>query len=330
MPFEKRLSFPSTAADNNLLLGKLNFQKAGVSPWSLGKYATVFLHPTLESLTLVAAEINPMSVGYLRHYRKLTPLSHLHLDHCDVSFRALEAILSLPRALELLELQEYDYGRSYKYGLTSPEELKAALVTQKDTLRELHLGLRRQSTIFAGPLDSSYMAALQCLTIECAKLDNITHAMVVPNGENEKDIMLIASNVEMANSALVWMVVPQFSMRIVLQSPPGYMPSRHTQLMIEGLGQILRGYNDRRVKVQLLMVRLTELEGAVPPYLHDEKVPEKVLCYDSFTGTSTWHTRTDAEMRAAEEICRMRHATAFSSSTVDTTGDFLLGQLNSA
>ena len=312
-----------------MILGKLNFQKAGGSPWSLGKYTTVFLHPTLESLTLVAAEISPTSVCYLRHHRNLTCLRRLHFDHCDISFQALEAILLLPRALERLELQEYDYCRSYKYGLTSSEELKAALVAQKDTLKELHLGLRRQSTIFAGPLDFSYMATLQCLTIECAKLDNITHAMVVPNGERENDVMLIASNIEMANSALVWMVVPNFSIKVVLQTPSGYVPSRHTQLMIEGLGQILRGYNDQRIKVQLFMMRLTEV-GAVPPYLHDEKVPEKVLCYDSFAATPTWDTRTDAEVRMAEEIYRMQHTTPFSSSTVDTTGDFLLGQLNSA
>lgn len=273
-----------------------------------------------------------MDVARLRHYKKLTPLTHLHLDHCDVSFRALETILSMPRALQRLELQEYDYGPpSYKYGLTSAEELKAALVPQSQSLKELHIGFRRQSTIFAGPLDFNYFESLESLTVECTRLDNITHAMVVPDSGEERDIMLIASHIEVINAALVWIVVPRFNIKLVLQLPPGYIPSRHTQLMIEGLGQVLRGYNDQRLRVQLVVIRLTERKDAVAPYLHDERIPERVLCYDSLAATQNWNTKTDAEILAAEEERRrMQFATAVSNGTEDTPGDFLPEQLNSA
>lgn len=280
----------------------------------------------------MAAEINPADVAHLRHYKKLTPLNHLHLDHCDVSFRALETILSMPKALERLELQEYNYGPpSYKYGLTSAEELKAALIPQSHSLRELHINFRRQSTIFAGPLDLNYLGSLETLTVECAGLDSITHAMVVRDSEEERDIMLIASHIEVSNAALVWIVVPRFNIKLVLQLPPGYMPSRHTQLMIEGLGQVLRGYNDKRLKVQLVVVRLTEVTDAVPPYLHNERRPERVLCYNSLAAKQNWNTKTNAEILAAEEDRgRIQFAAPFSNGTEDTPGDFLLGQLNSA
>ena len=48
-----------------------------------------------------------------------------------------------------------------------------------------------------------------------------------------------------------------------------------------------------------MVVRQTEPKGAVPPYLYNEHVPEKVVCYDSFASTPNWDfkTKTDLEPR---------------------------------
>lgn len=282
----------------------------------------------LESLTLVAAEINAIDVAYLRHYRRVTPLAFLHLDHCDISYRALETIMSLPKALQGFELQEYNYNHSYKYGLTSSGELTAALVHQSHSLRHLHLGFRQISMILGAPLEVGYFVSLQTLTVECLELDDLLDALLIANpaapaaGNN---VLLIAGNNNVPRAMLVGIILPDFALKIMLQTPPGYIPSRHSQYMIEHLGQIIETFNIGRARVQLVMVRLTEMVGAVPPYLYDEHIPEKVICYDSFAPKPKWDIKTKAEIRTEEEFQRLRHA-----GSEDISEDFMLGQLNSA
>jgi len=264
----------------------------------------IFLHDNLESLTIVAAEIGTDDVSYLRHHKRLTRLSRLHLDHCDVCPKALEIILSVPRALISLVLTEYDYRDPHKYCISNNEELGMALIPQIDSLRDLYLGLRFQQQSFPTPYDFSNFTSLQKLILECMPLDNLLHHSLVLTNRT-----LQISEFDQATVLhVVWITFPDRPLCLVLQTPPGHrLTASETQRDIERLGQSLRITHDAVVRspqafeIRLMMVRQTEPKGAVPPYLYNEHVPEKVVCYDSFASTSNWDFKTEAELRTDEE-----------------------------
>ena len=320
-------------ANSSLIPGKLNYHEDQGKPWSLGRHSMVFLHETLESLTLVAAKIGLQHVNHLRHHKKLTRLSSLHLDHCSISAKALEIIISVPRALESLELTEYDYGAPLMHPMRNAEEVKMALSPQEDSLRDLHLGLLYQRRGSRTPYDFCNFANLRNLTLECTTLDSVLHSSLVL-----KDRMLKISETTIFNARyLIWITLPDRPFSLELQTAPGYiLTDVDVRTGIERLGRSLRGPRDHRqqssqvFETRLVIVRQTKPKGAVPPYLYDEHVPEKVICYDSFAPTSNWDFKTEAELQTDEEIGRLRNMTPFPGNVGAVPGDFLLGQLNSA
>jgi hypothetical protein len=260
----------------------------------------VFLHDTLESLTLVAAEIGSHNVSYLRHHKKLTPLSHLHLDHCDVAPEALEIILSVPQALQALELTEYEYGR-VKYAILDPEELMIALSRQGDSLRDLHLGLRPQKWGVRAPCNFCNFTSLRKLTLECMSLDDVVDFSLAMEGRMIK--------ITGHHYHIVWIISPKHPFSLVLQTPPDYMLNTDDgQAVIERLGRSLRAPNESSLRssptfgTRLTIVRQTEIKGAIAPYLYEEHVPEKIVCYDSIASASNWDFKTDDECQRDANI----------------------------
>jgi hypothetical protein len=293
----------------------------------------IFLHNNLESLTIVAAEIGARDVSYLKQHKRLTKLSRLHLDHCDISPKALEIILSVPRALISLVLTEYDYRGPYKYCISNDEELGMVLTPQIDSLRDLHLGLRFQQQSFPTPYDFSNLTSLEKLTLECMPLDNLLHPSLVLT-----DRTLQISEFDNATIRhVVWVTFPRRPLCLVLQTPPGYrLTASDTQRDIEKLGRSLRITHDAVVRspqafeIRLMMVRQTERKGAVPPYLYNEHVPEKVVCYDSFAPTSNWDFKTETELQTDEENRSSRNVMPLPGEADRRTGGIPLGQLSSA
>jgi hypothetical protein len=322
--------FEISVTNSSLSLGKLNFQLEYGIPWTLDKHNMVFLHDTIESLTLVAAEIGARSVSYLRHHKNLTPLSRLHLDHCDVAPEALEIILSVPRALQSLELTEYDYG-PVKHAIRHPEELKMALSPQGDSLRDLHLGLRSQQRGSRAPYDFCNFTSLQKLTLECMSLDNIFPSSLTLEGR----VLKITGKGSVRQ--LVWIVAPKCPFSLVLETPPGYkLDTLDGQTGIESLGQALRTPKESNLQssstfgVRLVIVRQTEPKGAVAPYLYNEYVPEKVVCYDSFASKSNWDFKTENERQADTITRRIQDMTDFAEFADGDGWDIYVGHLNSA
>jgi hypothetical protein len=265
----------------------------------------IFLHDNLESLTIVAAEIGANDVSYLRHHKRLTKLSRLHLDHCDVCPKALEIILSVPRALVSLVLTEYDCRGPHKYCISNDEELGMALTPQIDSLRDLCLGLRFQQQSFSTPHDFSNFTSLEKLVLECMPLDNLLHPSLVLT-----DRTLQISGFDGATLRhVVWITFPERPLCLVLQTPPGYrLTACDTQRDIEKLGRSLRRTHDAVVRspqafeIRLMMVRQTERRGAVPLHLYNDYVPEKVVCYDSFASTSNWDSAPHRPAGQAERF----------------------------
>lgn len=290
----------------------------------------VFLHNTLESLTLVAASLGPHSVSYLRHHKKLTTLSRLHLDHCDISPQALEIILSVPRALQSLEFTEYNYGNAFQYAVRDVEQLLRALSPQEDSLKDLQLCLRFHRSGFQRPYDFRNFTSLQKLTMECQPLSKCSLAL--------KDRVLQIMRPRITSHLIwIWVVLPERPFCFVLQTPPGHrLDTVDDRTAIENLGRSLSMHHNPNtqplpaLETRLVIVRQTRPKGAVPPYLYNEHVPEKIVCYDSFASGSNWDFKTDKERKDDEDRRRLRDNTPFPDVGDGETGDLLLGQLNSA
>lgn len=107
-----------------------------VSLYPLTKYSSIFVHPTLKSLTISCA-CTDFPERILAHYRRFlhcTALEHLHLEECDIDPRSLEIILKFPQDLKSFKLSEgtrYDDvvgGRQVRmHGDVNPGALSTAL-----------------------------------------------------------------------------------------------------------------------------------------------------------------------------------------------------------
>lgn len=290
----------------------------------------MFLHNTLESLTLVYASLGPSDVSHLRHHKKLTALSRLHLDHCDICPLALEIILSVPRALQSLELTEYDYGNTFQYNVRDVEQLMTALSPQEDSLQDLQLGLRFQRSGFQTPCDFRNFTKLQKLIVECQPLNNCPLTL-------EGRMLQITEPGVIPHLSWIWIVLPERPFSLVLETPPGHrLDAADDRAAIEKLGRSLSLRHNPSTQplpsldTRLVIVRQTRPKGAVPPYLYNEHVPEKVVCYDSFASAPNWDFETDGERQDDEDTRRRRDRTPFPGIDGGEAGEFFPGQLNSA
>ena len=123
------------------------------------KYAMLFLHPTLRSLTMSCASTD-FPDRLLTPFQKdstlvgTTNLEYLHLEECDVYSPSLAVLLSFPRALKSLKISEgirYDgifTRNSRTHGNVSPGSLVDAIEQHCTTSLEhlsLSLGYSRPS-----------------------------------------------------------------------------------------------------------------------------------------------------------------------------------------
>jgi len=118
------------------------------------KYAMLFLHPNLRSLTMSCASTDypdRLLVPFQNdpQLTKSTALEHLHLEECDIFSPTLAILLSFPRALRSLQISEgirYDgffSARSSRlHGNVTPGPFVDAIAQQcRDSLEVLSLGL---------------------------------------------------------------------------------------------------------------------------------------------------------------------------------------------
>jgi hypothetical protein len=118
----------------------------GRNAFNMGRNAVIFLHPTLRNLTVSCFDIGEDIKAYLPANQNPTPLKSLTFDECNIAVAGLEAILSVPRALEKLTLGERMYllrGNPHAQLGRSPAQFLQALALQKDSLQYLkHIGGR--------------------------------------------------------------------------------------------------------------------------------------------------------------------------------------------
>ncbi|KAK5093266.1 hypothetical protein LTR70_004982 [Exophiala xenobiotica] len=164
----------------------LHFVDDTVSLYPLTKYSSIFLHPTLKSLTLSCA-CTDMAGKILkdhRHLKRSTALEHVHFEECDFDADSLEILLKFPKALKSLRLSEGvrysdDFGSRHSrlHGNLNPGTLSHALTKSVGHSLEtlsLSLGFQRsrgQSINAPGrSLDLSGLVNLKRLEISMTTL----------------------------------------------------------------------------------------------------------------------------------------------------------------
>ncbi|KAL8243840.1 hypothetical protein R6Q59_010098 [Mikania micrantha] len=138
----------------NLKSCVIHFVDTHTELYSLSRYASIFLHPRLESLTISCMSTDFPDTLFSRiesidKFYRSTNLEYLHLEECDVHPPSLEILLSFPRALKSLTISEgirYDgffrAGSSRLHGNAKPQPLGQVLVgTCKESLESLSLAL---------------------------------------------------------------------------------------------------------------------------------------------------------------------------------------------
>jgi len=114
----------------------MHFVDDAVSLYPLTKYSSIFLHPTLKSLTLSCA-CTDMPNNILkdhRQYERTTALEHVHFEECDFDAEALGILLKFPKALKSLKMSEgvrysddHSSRRTRLHGNLNPAMLSRAL-----------------------------------------------------------------------------------------------------------------------------------------------------------------------------------------------------------
>lgn len=121
------------------------------SLYPLTKYSSIFVHPTLKSLTLSCActDFPERLLAQYRRFKRSTALEYLHLEECDFDPQSLELLLKFPRGLKSLKLSEgtrYDNIHGTRqvrmHGNLTPTGISDALTRSvSDKLESLSLAL---------------------------------------------------------------------------------------------------------------------------------------------------------------------------------------------
>lgn len=166
-----RAAQPSTGLLPRLLSCTLHFVDDTRSLYPLAHHSVIFLHPTLTSLTISCASIDPPTILHplllqpgLAH---TTPLTSLSLIECDIHPQGLYHLLHLPRELESLHLTEAMHHVSYpldqRYSGLDTSSILLPIATIQPQLSHLTIARARNKTdhLFSIPrLDLSPFAHL--------------------------------------------------------------------------------------------------------------------------------------------------------------------------
>lgn len=133
----------------------MHFVDDTVSLYPLTKYSSIFLHPTLKSLTLscCCTDLPSNILKDYRQYRRTTALEHVHFEECDFDSDSLEILLKFPKELKSLKMSEgerysNDFGSRHSrlHGNLNPGLLSHTLsksVSNSLEILSISLGFQR-------------------------------------------------------------------------------------------------------------------------------------------------------------------------------------------
>lgn len=153
----------------------MHFVDHFVSLYPLPLYKNIFVHPTLQDLTISCmCTDRPSAYSDFEKFERTTALTSLHLEESDFHPEALSILLRLPQALKSLRLSEgvrysseFSEGSSRMHGNMNPGRFSQALSRSvADSLEHLSVALghkRRQGQTITSPNSSLNLTSLHHL-----------------------------------------------------------------------------------------------------------------------------------------------------------------------
>jgi hypothetical protein len=288
---------------------------------------SIFLHPTLQSLTISCARIDGVELDHLKAFAQRTPLSSLSLDQCDMSASGLISILSLPASLKALKVLEVSRQGPQRHTLDYSRALLRALSPQRKSLESLCLSLRGPKlSPFSQDFDMSSFDALRVLRISCQRRSESVYptslmwATYAPPAldtlvfsgieiQDRRNNVVFPSELQACLKTLNAADLCHLARTICLSLQYGSDVRADGRKAVEELGKRFRNASSRTSQAspskvtchndegrggpRLCVSRFTRGRGAIPPFLYHEHEPEELPLYDSSTRGSGWLNATD-------------------------------------
>lgn len=124
----------------------------------------VFLHPTLQYLTIFNAQADQWAMQDLHKHEDSTALEELHFFKCDIHSQSLADILALPRALKCLTIGQADGYHTMENSPLDVNDYVGAMTNQYDYLETL--AILRETEFRHSPLKLEKLSALRRLEID--------------------------------------------------------------------------------------------------------------------------------------------------------------------
>ena len=289
--------------------------------------SSIFIHPTLQCLTISCASFDGAELKRLKAFSQRTPLSTLSLDQCDMSASGLTAILSLPVSLKSLKILEVSRQGPRRHALDYSQPLLEALTLQRKSVEFLCLSLREpRLSPFRQEFDMSSFHALRLLRISCQGHNDSVYPTspkwttyappaldtLVFGGieiQNRADNTTLPSELQACLKALRPADLCSLARTVCLSLQSGSDVRADARKAVEALGKHFRKALSQKSHAassattcrnseckdgpRLYVTRFTRHRGAIPPYLYREYEPEELPLYDSSSKSTGWLNPND-------------------------------------
>src|SRR6266487_5145279 len=134
----------------------------------------IFLHPTLQCLTIINAQADQWAMNDLIDCKGSTSLQELHLLKSDIHSRSLAIMLSVPKALKSLRItQNISRYPPREHSPLNLNDFILAMTPQYESLESLTI--IRESDYHYDDLILEKLTALRYLEIDPARLFRYIH-----------------------------------------------------------------------------------------------------------------------------------------------------------
>ncbi|KAL8788285.1 MAG: hypothetical protein Q9195_007382 [Heterodermia aff. obscurata] len=275
----------------------LHLSGAQTRLWPLNQAAALFLHPSLRELTISCADGHEANIDIpFETYRGSTLLQQLTFIECDISVATMESILSLPSALQSLDITSCrSLHRSWNK--TSLVHLIRILVAHQPNLESLTYANTRESE--NSEIDLSLLNKLKYLALPCDNgrrsqhFDTLIRNIRPSQGFASLETVSIGVEWEgKANSVLSYhrklglqsSQCPQLRTLVVALGGFEDMYNETEEFenerdsFVEAFKKRLLGdFKGRQVRI---ILQATIHHHYVPPYLFRERAPERQTIFD--------------------------------------------------
>ena len=288
-------------------IGTLHYSGVRTRYWPLEHARALFFHPTLHELTISCATADKVEIDVpIRDFQGTTPLRSLTLTECHISMATMEVLLSIPKALQTLEITSQRSQRANGGQAFSRIDIIHNLVVHQPKLEKLtyaHFMEKQPGTQAEDhKLNLSLLQNLKHLALpyNCSSLSRRLLPMItrIAPKHGSTSLETVMLGMKWDKNAPQSMILYHRTLGLYL---PGYPNLRTLVITFDGLAALLTGEQASKTQATLdfkdlknslhkdfgkskvrLILQMSATTGRyVPPYLFGEIVPRIFTIYDS-------------------------------------------------